>query len=72
MTIGRSSNCSVNLSRGKNVIIDAGTCIKYDLSIQSIEYIGGSISPGLHMCYQGAAYLHTGKLPLVEPGRVAF
>ena len=41
-------------------------CIKYDFVNSKNEYIGGSISPGLHMRYQ-ALHTSTGKLPLVEP-----
>ncbi len=50
----------------KNVlIIDAGTCIKYDLINSLNQYIGGSISPGLVMRFKAMNY-YTGKLPLVK------
>ena len=50
----------------KNVlIIDAGTCIKYDFINSRNEYLGGSISPGLEMRFK-AMHFFTGKLPLVK------
>jgi type III pantothenate kinase len=45
------------------LIIDAGTCVTFDLLNASEEYLGGSISPGLHMRLQ-AMHMNTGKLPL--------
>ncbi len=50
----------------KNVlIIDAGTCIKYDFINSLNQYLGGSISPGLEMRFKAMNY-YTGKLPLVK------
>lgn len=46
------------------LIIDAGTCVTFDLLKASQEYEGGSISPGLQMRLQ-AMYSFTGKLPQV-------
>jgi type III pantothenate kinase len=55
---------------GKNVlIIDAGTCIKYDFVNSKKEYLGGSISPGMEMRFK-ALHHYTGKLPLVKPENV--
>jgi len=52
---------------GKNVlIIDAGTCIKYDLINVKGEYLGGAISPGIHMRFK-AMNTFTENLPLVVP-----
>ncbi len=45
------------------LIIDAGTCIKYDLIDHSKKYKGGNISPGLKMRFL-ALNKFTGKLPL--------
>lgn len=45
------------------LIIDAGTCVTFDLLSASEEYLGGSISPGLQMRLQ-AMHTFTGKLPL--------
>lgn len=53
---------------GKEVlVIDAGTCIKYDLVVDN-EYLGGMISPGLLMQAK-ALNNFTAKLPLVDPYR---
>jgi len=51
----------------KNVlIIDAGTCITYDILTANNEYLGGAISPGLSIRYNGLNSF-TEKLPLLEP-----
>jgi len=46
------------------LIIDAGTCITYDLLDSAGAYYGGSISLGLNMRFKALNY-YTGKLPLV-------
>jgi len=52
---------------GRNVlIIDAGTCIKYDFVDAEGCYYGGSITPGLHMRLE-ALHHFTSALPLVKP-----
>ena len=73
-TLGNDRLASVigaaSIFSGKNaLVIDAGTCIKYDFISASRQYFGGSISPGLHMRYL-ALNTFTGKLPLVEPAQV--
>jgi type III pantothenate kinase len=51
---------------GKNcLVIDAGTCIKYDFVNAKGEYLGGAISPGITMRYQ-ALHAFTAQLPLVK------
>jgi len=51
---------------GKNcLMIDAGTCITYDLLNSEAEYYGGSISLGLTMRFE-ALHHFTGRLPLVS------
>ena len=50
---------------GNSLVIDMGTCIKYDLVVSGKGYIGGNISPGLKMRYR-ALNEFTDKLPLVE------
>ncbi|MDZ4668796.1 MAG: type III pantothenate kinase [bacterium] len=45
------------------LVIDAGTCVTYDVVNASQEYLGGNISPGLHMRLR-AMNEFTGKLPL--------
>jgi len=47
------------------LIIDAGTCITYDLLNNEGEYYGGSISLGISMRFKALNH-YTGKLPLVE------
>ncbi len=47
------------------LIIDAGTCITYDILTAEGAYIGGNISPGLHMRAK-AMDEFTDKLPLVN------
>jgi type III pantothenate kinase len=46
------------------LVIDAGTCITYDLINKNGEYFGGSISPGLTIRFN-ALHTFTGKLPLI-------
>ncbi len=54
------------LFKDKNrLVIDAGTCITYDLITYNNEYLGGGISPGIRMRFK-ALNNYTGKLPLVE------
>lgn len=55
---------------GENILVlDAGTCLKYDFVNAAGEYLGGSISPGLGMRF--AALRHfTARLPLVEMQRL--
>ncbi len=51
----------------KNVlVIDAGTCITFDIKTSDNEYLGGAISPGLQMRYK-AMNTFTENLPLLEP-----
>ncbi len=55
-----------SLFPNKNIlIIDAGTCIKYNFVNKLNEYIGGAISPGLEMRFK-ALSTFTARLPLVE------
>ena len=54
---------------GKNcLVIDAGTCVKYDFINARNQYLGGGISPGLLMRYR-ALHEQTAKLPLVKPAK---
>jgi type III pantothenate kinase len=46
------------------LIVDAGTCIKYDFVTANNEYWGGGISPGILMRFK-ALHHFTDKLPLV-------
>ena len=54
------------LFKNKNcLILDAGTCLKFDLITADAHYKGGAISPGLNMRYK-ALHDYTGRLPLVK------
>ncbi|MGN6181686.1 MAG: type III pantothenate kinase, partial [Mucilaginibacter sp.] len=48
-----------------NLVIDGGTCIKYDYVDAGGNYFGGSISPGLNMRYKALNY-YTAALPVVD------
>lgn len=48
------------------LVINAGTCITYDLITSENEYLGGSISPGIQMRF-AALHTFTEKLPLIKP-----
>lgn len=52
-------------ARGNRLVIDVGTCIKFDFIDASDRYLGGSISPGIRMRYE-AMHRFTGKLPLLD------
>ena len=55
-----------SLFANKNALcIDAGTCLKFDFVDKNGHYLGGSISPGLHMRMK-AMHQFTNKLPLIE------
>jgi type III pantothenate kinase len=49
-----------------SMVIDAGTCIKYEIITKQGIYKGGNIAPGLHMRLK-AMHLLTSKLPHVPP-----
>ena len=51
--------------RANTLVVDAGTCVTYDMVSANGEYLGGSISPGLRMRYI-ALHNQTSKLPLLE------
>jgi type III pantothenate kinase len=55
-SLGLSSYC---------LVIDAGTCITYDILTANSTYFGGSISPGINMRFK-AMHEFTGRLPLVS------
>lgn len=53
----------------KNVlVIDAGSCLKFDFTDEKKNYLGGAISPGLNMRYK-ALHHFTQQLPLIKPAR---
>lgn len=54
------------LFQNENVlVIDAGTCIKYDFVNSKNQYLGGGISPGIEMRFK-ALNQFTDKLPLLN------
>ena len=54
------------LYQNSNVlVIDAGTCIKYNFTNSNNEYLGGGISPGIELKFK-AMNRFTSRLPLVE------
>ena len=57
---------AVKSAEGNRLVIDLGTCIKFDVIDKKDRYLGGSISPGLNMRFQALNH-YTGKLPKVEP-----
>ena len=48
------------------LVIDAGTCITYDMITAENNYLGGAISPGLQMRYQAISHF-TDRLPDLQP-----
>lgn len=48
------------------LVIEAGTCVKYEIVSRKGEYLGGAIAPGLQMRFD-ALHHFTQKLPLVKP-----
>jgi type III pantothenate kinase len=64
----RIANAAGAFSRFPNqntLVIDAGTCLKFDIINDKAEYLGGSISPGLTMRLK-ALHTFTANLPLLE------
>ena len=51
------------------LVIDAGTCIKYDFIDKNGNFWGGMIAPGLQMRFQ-AMHKFTAKLPLLQPAAI--
>jgi type III pantothenate kinase len=52
--------------QGNTLVVDAGSCITYDMVNDYGEYLGGAISPGLRMRYL-AMHNQTARLPLLDP-----
>jgi len=47
------------------LVIDAGTCIKYNFITANAEFIGGAISPGIDMRYKALSFF-TDRLPHLQ------
>ena len=56
---------TVQFPKNYVLVVDAGTCITFDLINDKKEYLGGSIAPGLQMRLK-ALNSQTARLPLVE------
>ncbi|MBP6458802.1 MAG: type III pantothenate kinase [Crocinitomicaceae bacterium] len=56
---------AATLAKSSALIIDIGTCVKFDIIDSNKTYLGGSISPGISLRYKSLAE-HTGSLPLVD------
>lgn len=60
------ASAAASVYPGKNVlVIDAGTCVTYDLITTDASFVGGAIAPGLLMRLK-AMHAFTAKLPLVK------
>jgi len=74
-TLGRDRIAAVTgahtIFPNKNVlVIDAGTAITFDVVTSGGEYVGGNISPGLHMRFK-ALHKFTSRLPYLDPDEEA-
>ena len=63
--IALMSAASVRYQKEDVLVVDAGTCITFDLLNSDNEYLGGAISPGLQMRYK-ALHQFTQKLPFLR------
>ncbi len=69
-TLGRDRLAGViaghSINKNKTcIVIDAGTCITYDVVTAAGEYVGGNIAPGVRMRLE-AMHHFTDGLPLVD------
>lgn len=57
---------ALQMWRGECVlVVDAGSCVTYELLTADCHYVGGNISPGLRMRF-ASMHEHTARLPMVE------
>ena len=56
---------AATLAKGAALVLDIGTCIKFDIIDDNKTYLGGSISPGISLRYKSLNEF-TGSLPLVD------
>ncbi|PLX03292.1 MAG: pantothenate kinase [Marinilabiliales bacterium] len=63
--IALMAGASVMFPNENVLVIDAGTCITYDLLNKNNKYYGGAISPGLKMRLKALNH-YTSKLPLID------
>ncbi|MFN0189198.1 MAG: type III pantothenate kinase [Bacteroidia bacterium] len=58
---------ALSLFPERNVlVIDVGTCLKFDIITSEGQYLGGGISPGMRMRFKGLND-QTAHLPLISP-----
>ena len=63
--LANASFAWIQNKNGNSLIVDVGTCIKFDFVNSEGEYLGGSISPGIKLRLNSLSN-YTGKLPLVS------
>lgn len=64
-----NSVAAYSLSNRKNsLVIDIGTCIKFDMTDADGNFLGGSISPGISLRYKSMAQF-TGRLPEIHSNK---
>ncbi len=63
--IANACYANANMNTEYGVCIDIGTCIKFDTVHVEKGYLGGSISPGIHLRYKSLND-YTGNLPLLN------
>jgi type III pantothenate kinase len=56
---------ALNERRGNILVIDAGTCVTYDVVNTEKQYIGGAISPGVDIRCKALNH-YTAKLPMIK------
>jgi type III pantothenate kinase len=56
---------AATLAKGAALVLDIGTCIKFDIIDDNKTYLGGSISPGITLRYKSLND-NTGSLPLID------
>tara|TARA_B100000902_G_scaffold374153_1_gene402866 strand:+ start:134 stop:856 length:723 start_codon:yes stop_codon:yes gene_type:complete len=69
-TIGVDRLCNMaaafKLFESQNcLVVDIGTCIKFDFLSENNLYLGGSIAPGIELRYK-ALHEHTSQLPMLD------
>jgi type III pantothenate kinase len=75
LTLGKDRLANIaqasTINQNKNtVVIDLGTCLKFDFINKENTYKGGSISPGIEMRYKALNHF-TGRLPLLSQNKQA-
>lgn len=63
--LAASVGAFINHPNAPSLVIDAGTCIKYNFVNYKNEYLGGAIAPGVQMRFKALQHF-TDRLPLME------